>query len=162
MIKRLYLVIVFGCVALFLQGCPPPSARIIYNNAGTNLILQLEKRQVEWVAGTAIRFGNLKNAISWDELVFEGDPKIAIYSTLNVLQGDRILKYKFDFRGRGLSSKYVDRSTGTVTTTWQMEGDNNLYITLPQLPQSMYPIKMPIPQPQGFPLKPVISHPGGT
>lgn len=149
--KRLYLIIVLGCVALILQGCPKSFVRIIYNNSGTDLIVQLEKRQVEWDAGTTIRIGTAKNAIGLSVLAGEK------YAFLTVLQGTSILKYTF-YSKRGLPSEYVDRSSGKRITKWQIESDNNLYIALPK---STYPVKMPIAQPPGYPLKPVISRSGG-
>lgn len=144
-----------------LQGCPPPVVTIIFNNTGTDLIVQLKKRQIEWDVNSAIRIANEKNAINWEELILEGDPNSYTFPTLTVRQETRVLKYKFDFRGRGLPAEYVDRSSGEQIGKWQIESDENMYITLPQFPQSMYPVKMLIPQPPGFPLKPEISDSGG-
>lgn len=149
MIRKLYLTFGLGCVALILQGCPPNYVRIVYNNSGTDLILQLEKRQVEWNEGTTIRIGNVEDAIRLRVLAGEQ------HAFLTVLQGIRVLKYTF-YPKSGLPSEYVDRSTGTSTTTWQIQRDNSLYVVLPK---STYPVKMPIAQPQGFPRSPVITHP---
>jgi hypothetical protein len=154
-IIRLYKFIGLVYLALILQGCPPPSAKLIFNNTGTDLIVQLKTRNVEWYSGTFIRIANESNTIKPGELVWELNEKNLSVPQLTIKQKTRILIYKFSGR---LTEEYVGgRSSGKLITKWQIESDENMYITLPQLPQSMYPVKMPIHQPPGFPLKPVIS-----
>lgn len=163
MINRLYLFIGLACLTLLLQGCPPPYYRFIYNNTGTDLIVQLKNQMVEWQVGKVIRltsgFGlrvpDETIPIDWGELVSGNDQDKDAYFT--VLHGERILKYKFKFFDRILASEYFDSSNGPPTTAWQLESDFSLYITLPK---SNYPVKMPIRQPSGYPLKAVAALPG--
>lgn len=164
MIRRLYIIIGLGCIALLLQGCPPPYYRIIYNNTGTDLIVQLKDRNVEWKVGTNIRImsgftiGFYKEiTINWGELVSKGYQNTDSYSNFTILHGERVLKYRFKFFDRALPSEYIDRSNGPSTTAWQLERDYNLYITLPK---SYFPVKMPIRQPTGYPSKPVTTDSG--
>ena len=164
-IKRLYLIIGLACLTLLLQGCPPPYYRIIYNNTGTDLLVQYKNQMVEWQVGKAIRIisgytlriPDETIPIYWDELDSGGDQNTVSYAIFRVLHGERILKYKFKHFDHALPSGYIDSSKGSPTTVWQLESDFSLYITLPK---SVYPEKMPIRQPTGYPLKAVSALPG--
>lgn len=152
MLKRFNLIIGLAFIALLLQGCPPSIAYIIYNNTGKRLIIQLKNRKVEWPDRTIITIGDKNNTIATSETFYEDDPNKYLYPNRLVLAGERGLEYEFDFRGKPVPDEYIDRSTGIYTYSWQLESNFILYITLPK---SIYPVKMPIRQPTGYPIKPV-------
>lgn len=150
MIGRLVRLFGLGIIALLLQGCPKPEVVIIYNNSGTDFVVQLEDGQTELAAGSAVKIGDEKGAISWNSLTWERDPNTHLIPTLTIKAQNRVFKYELLFRGE--LGEFVDYAASRNVYALQLESDGGLYIANSKSP---LPVRKYSPQPAGFPLMPI-------
>lgn len=144
-----------------LYGCPPSSRYEIYNNSSIDYLVQYTDHTSIWKSHSLLILGDDDlNHLTWVKRSMRYDEKsiVASVPVLDVRTKTQILHYEFLVANTDRDNHFSS-DTGSIGQSFQIEPDGYIYVVKAL---GQFPAVVPIPQPTGYPVKPVAIETGAS
>lgn len=125
LMKTVYKFIFMFSFVTLLCGCPVSESILMYNNSGSDVVIKLEERDFQWLAGSKVRIAEKNMTINWESLEWFGDPEVEYIPLLNLQIGEEDKTFGLVFPD--LPDDYIN--PGSIKEYFlQLDHDAHLYV----------------------------------